>query len=29
MTNSDKNKKVFTNNVDAWLCDFDKETIEK
>jgi glycosyltransferase involved in cell wall biosynthesis len=29
MTNSDKNREIFTDNVDAWLCDFDKNSILK
>jgi glycosyltransferase involved in cell wall biosynthesis len=27
MTNSEKNRKTFTDKKDAWLCDFDKESI--
>ena len=27
MTNSKKNRKTFTDNVNAWLCDFDKKSI--
>lgn len=27
MTNSTKNKKVFSDEKDAWLCDFDKDSI--
>ena len=27
MTNSEKNREVFTNGKDAWLCDFDKDAI--
>jgi len=27
MTNSAKNREIFTDNVDAWLCDFNKDSI--
>jgi len=27
MTNSNKNRKTFTDSADAWLCDFDKKSI--
>jgi len=27
MTNSEKNRKLFTDNIDAWLSDFDKNSI--
>ena len=29
MTNSNKNQEVFTDGKDAWLCDFDKDSIVK
>ncbi len=29
MTDSSKNREIFTDNVDAWLCPFDKDSIHK